>query len=233
MRVMCGRATTRLLALALALSSLELASSSSCAEFRSACEEELRLERQARRSDAVRHQRQMSEAAALIESQRLEIIKLRRGPVRRLTRADEGAASHDQASPASDADLPTSQWEPAFDPLVEMGGCGLVAMASSMGVACDDELSVSPAAAIAPGINGSLCDKCAHSCDENGQRCSGLCPNGDTGTHSESRVFFILCRRNSEDRSRAHPARRGDHSSLRSDPTALHQKRGPECAERC
>merc|ERR1712232_91685 len=74
-------------------------------------------------------------------------------------------------------DLPQDQWEKEWEGLKAMGGCAMVPQAEAMGITCATDLSKHPAInASAPGIQGSLCDKCAASCLAAGQTCS---PNAE------------------------------------------------------
>ena len=85
------------------------------------------------------------------------------------------------AGPA--ADVPVEQWDqtcsnpskPCWDLFKSFGGCGGIETVKTMaGLLCDTDLSIQKVQDIAPGVTGTLCDKCATSCFENGQDvCSG------------------------------------------------------------
>merc|ERR1711959_438776 len=73
----------------------------------------------------------------------------------------------------AEKDLSQDEWEKEWDGLKNMGGCAMVAQAKGKGIVCTTDLSKHPVInASAPGIQGSLCDKCAASCKAEGQDCS-------------------------------------------------------------
>jgi len=87
----------------------------------------------------------------------------------------QDCASGSATSPATSADaedMPQEQWEKEWEGLKAMGGCGVISQAKSMGITCSTDLSTNEMiSGAAPGIQGSLCDKCAASCKAEGQDC--------------------------------------------------------------
>ena len=56
-----------------------------------------------------------------------------------------------------------------FAPLIALGGCAMVSVATSVGLSCSSELSANLLVQnLAPGVYGTLCDFCAGSCDVQG-----------------------------------------------------------------
>jgi len=74
-------------------------------------------------------------------------------------------------TPMAPEDVPVDKWEAEWIPLVDMGGCAAIPMNKGMGITCATDLSTSMAAAFAPDIKGTFCDKCATSCKADGQEC--------------------------------------------------------------
>jgi len=72
-----------------------------------------------------------------------------------------------------DGDVPTSEWPADWAILVGFGGCGAVGFARTFaGVSCTTDLRTSSLDILGVSASGTLCDRCAASCQADGQDCS-------------------------------------------------------------